>query len=62
MIGKVKAKPIHILLKDNKNDLAVQELQPVACQLMKPLRNHLNEILAEEIIEGHSLLKMMRVG
>ena len=50
-IGKVKSKPIHIFLKDNKRTPVQQKLRPVALHLMEQLRMHLNKLLKGDVIE-----------
>ena len=51
-IGKVKLKPIHIHLKENNKTPVAQKLRPVALHLMEPLRKHLEELVAGDVIEG----------
>ena len=51
-IGKVKIDPIHIHLKDKKVEPIAEKLRPVALNLMEPLRNHLDELVKGDVIEG----------
>ena len=50
-IGKAKLVPIHIFTKEGRTPVA-QKRQPVAHHFMQPLRDHLDELPARDVIEG----------
>ena len=51
-IGKVKVDPIDIHKNEPKKPLIVQKLRPVALYLLQLLRQHLQELVLEGVIEG----------
>ena len=51
-IGKVKLKLIYKHITEVKRTLVAQRLRPVALHLMEPMRNHLEELIKGDVIEG----------
>ena len=61
-IGKATIPPIrHIYTKEGRSPVA-QKQRPVAHQYLEPLKKHLEEILAEDVIEGPFDQNMLQVG